>query len=323
MLHDGRARPARRPASVIPGGFRAAAYDFVVKNKPPYAIESVDNALRILQALRDSGRVRVSDLAAELGIARSTAHRLLAMLVYRDFAVQADDRSYLPGPALSARPLRGEPAQRLRRALRPHMEALCDRVGETVNLMVRIGTQTRFLHTVESAQILRVGDRQGTILPAWKTSGGKALLAELPDAELTALLRGAAGRPPDGITDTERRSLVSELRRVREQGYAENVEETESGVCAVGVCVRDRAGEAVAALTVSAPSVRYTPDRVRVFVRELRNTTGRAETDISLLTDRGGSDTAPGSPRRLTRQAAQMPRKTHTNPSPPACPAIS
>jgi DNA-binding IclR family transcriptional regulator len=75
-----------------------------VKNKPPYAIESVDNALRILQVLRDSGQARVSDVAAELGIARSTAHRLLAMLVYRDFAIQAADRSYRPGPALSAGP---------------------------------------------------------------------------------------------------------------------------------------------------------------------------------------------------------------------------
>ena len=253
-----------------------------MKNRPPYAIESVDNALRILQALRDSGRVRVSELAAELGIARSTAHRLLAMLVYRDFAVQAEDRSYLPGPALSAQPLRGEPAQRLRQVLRPHMEALCDQVSETVNLMVRLGSQTRFLHTVESTQILRVGDRQGTILPAWKTSGGKALLAELPDAQLGALLRAAAGRPPDGITNGEHRSLVSELRRVREQGYAENIEETESGVCAVGVCVRDPAGEALAALSVAAPSVRYTPDRARLFIRELRTSVSRAETDISL-----------------------------------------
>jgi IclR family transcriptional regulator, acetate operon repressor len=252
-----------------------------VKNKPPYAIESVDNALRILQALRDAGQVRVSELAAELGIARSTAHRLLAMLVYRDFAVQAEDRSYLPGPALSAQPLRGEPAQRLRQVLRPHMEALCDLVAETVNLMVRIGTQTRFLHTVESTQILRVGDRQGTILPAWKTSGGKALLAELADAQLTALLRGTAGRPPDGMTDGERRSLVSELRRVREQGYAENIEESESGVCAVGICVRDGAGEALAALSVSAPSVRYTPERARLFVRELRTAVAGAEQDMS------------------------------------------
>jgi IclR family acetate operon transcriptional repressor len=253
-----------------------------VKNKPPYAIESVDNALRILQMLRDSGQVRVSDAAAELGIARSTAHRLLAMLVYRDFAVQAEDRTYRPGPAIAAEPLRGEPAQRLRQVMRPHMEALCDQVAETINLVVRLGTQTRFLHTVESAHVLRVGDRQGTILPAWKTSGGKVLLAELSDAQLTALLRGASGRPPEGMTAAERRGVVNQLRLVREQGYAENIEESESGVCAIGVCLRDKAGDPVAALSVSAPSVRYTPDRSRAFLRELRATVARAQADISL-----------------------------------------
>ncbi|HEX3713567.1 MAG TPA: IclR family transcriptional regulator [Trebonia sp.] len=253
-----------------------------MKNKPSYAIESVDNALRILQALRDSGQVRVADMAAELGVARSTAHRLLAMLVYRDFAVQAEDRSYRPGPALSAGPLRGEPAQRLRQVMRPHMEALRDQVAETVNLTVRLGTQSRFLDTVESAQLLRVGDRQGMVLPAWKTSGGKVLLAELSDAQLTALLRGPSGRPPDGMTAAQRRSLVGELRLIRDQGYAENIEESESGVCAIGVCVRDKAGEPVAALSVSAPSVRYTADRSRLFLRELRAAVDRAQADIAL-----------------------------------------
>ena len=253
-----------------------------MKNKPPYAIESVDNALRILQMIRDSGQVRVSEVAAELDIARSTAHRLLAMLVYRDFALQSEDRAYRPGPALSAQPLRGEPTQRLRQVLRPHMEALCDQVAETINLMVRLGTQTRFLHTVESAQILRVGDRQGTILPAWRTSGGKVLLAELPDTQLTALLRGVSGRPPEGIRETERRALIAELRQVRDQGYAENIEETESGVCAVAMCIRDPAGDPVAALSVACPSVRYTPDRARVFLRELRTTVTRAQPDVCI-----------------------------------------
>ena len=253
-----------------------------MKNKPPYAVESVDNALRILQMLRDSGQVRVSEVAAELGVARSTAHRLLAMLVYRDFAVQAEDRSYRPGPAVSAEPLRGEPAQRLRQVMRPHMEALCDQVAETINLVVRLGTQTRFLHTVESAQVLRVGDRQGTILPAWKTSGGKVLLAQLPDAQLTDLLRGQNGRPPEGMSAAERRALFGQLRLVRDQGYAENIEESESGVCAVGLCVRDKAGDPVAALSVSAPAVRYTPERRRMFLRELRTAVARAQDDIDL-----------------------------------------
>src|SRR5256885_13256667 len=73
-----------------------------MKNKPPYALQSVDHALQLLQMLRDNGSLRVSEAAQELGTARSTAHRLLAMLVYRDFAVQDEARKYLPGAALSA-----------------------------------------------------------------------------------------------------------------------------------------------------------------------------------------------------------------------------
>jgi DNA-binding IclR family transcriptional regulator len=83
------------------------------------------------------------------------------------------------------------------------------------------------------------------------------------------------------MTAAERRSLVNELRVVRDQGYAENIQESESGVCAIGLCVRDPAGDPVAALSVSAPSVRYTPDRSRAFLSELRATVAKAQADIS------------------------------------------
>jgi DNA-binding IclR family transcriptional regulator len=84
------------------------------------------------------------------------------------------------------------------------------------------------------------------------------------------------------MTAARRRALVSELRVVRDQGYAENIEESESGLSAIGLCLRDTAGDPVAALSVSAPSARYTPDRARLFLRELRATAARATTDITL-----------------------------------------
>jgi DNA-binding IclR family transcriptional regulator len=102
-----------------------------VKNRPPYPLESVDNALRMLHVLRDQGRTSVSEAAAELGIGRSTAHRLLAMLVYRDFAVKDDDHTYRPGPALSA----------------PRTE-----LAETVHLAVLDGSTVRFIDAIESPQ---------------------------------------------------------------------------------------------------------------------------------------------------------------------------
>jgi len=123
---------------------------------PPYAIESVDNALRLLLLVRRDGGIRVSAAADELGVARSTAHRLLAMLKYREFVVQDSDRRYVPGSAL-----RSMGSESLERALpqiaRPHMIALSKAVGETVNLMTRLDTQVRFVESIEGSEVLRVG----------------------------------------------------------------------------------------------------------------------------------------------------------------------
>lgn len=251
-----------------------------MKNKPPYALTSVDNALLLLQVLRDQGELRVSDAAAQLGIARSTAHRLLSMLVYRDFAIQDDRRVYVPGPALAASRVLGSPNQQLRRVVHPHMDALCERVRETVNLTVRVGAQVRFLASVESTQVLHVGDRQGTILPAHRASAGKALLAELDTDQVDKLYAaGADGEPV--LSRGEWRALLRNLRLVRERGYAINTEETEAGVAALGMCLHDGSRQPVGALSISAPVARFGADRVPDLAQECRATVARAEADLA------------------------------------------
>lgn len=256
--------------------FWAQQYNSVVKNKPAYALESVDNALLLLHMLRDQGQVRVSDAARELDLARSTVHRLLAMLVYRDFAVRDDDRTYRPGPSLSAAHVGGGSTRELRRLLMPHMEDLCQDTGETVNLMIRTGTQVRFVASVESAHVLHVGDRRGTVLPAWRASGGKALLTELADDRLEELLRGE-----ELVSDGAWPRLQREIAAVRARGYALNIEETEEGVSAVGACVRNGDGEAVGALTIAVPSARFAPDRRKELVRALSQALVGAERDVA------------------------------------------
>lgn len=263
-----------------------------MKNKPPYALTSVDNALLLLQMLRDQGGVRVSEAAEELGIARSTAHRLLAMLVYRDFAVQDDHRNYVPGPALSASQVVGRPVQQTRRTLHPHMEVLRERVQETVNLVVRIGTQVRFLATVESTQVLHVGDRQGTILPAHRASGGKALLAELAPDRLRALYRpessatgSAASAESDDppLPDGSWEGLLHELESIRGCGYSLNIDETEPGISAIGRAVHHSSGEALAALSIAMPSARLDKSRILPLTQELEFAVSAAEADLRTL----------------------------------------
>ncbi|QGK69597.1 helix-turn-helix domain-containing protein [Allosaccharopolyspora coralli] len=252
-----------------------------MKKRPSYALTSVDNALLLLLMLRDQGTVRVSEAAEELGIARSTAHRLLSMLVYRDFAIQDDRRSYAPGPALAGQAPE-QPNQQLRTLLYPHMDALCERVQETVNLMLRVGTQTRFIATVESTQVLHVGDRRGTILPAHRSSGGKALLAELDRSQLEQLYR--AEDSDRALPDREWKTLLRELKSIRESGYALNQEKTEDGVSALGMCVHGGTGQALGALSIAAPSARFRTDLIPGMVREMRTAVTRAEADVQTLT---------------------------------------
>jgi IclR family acetate operon transcriptional repressor len=247
-----------------------------MKNKPPYSLQSVDHALQLLHILRDNGTLRVSEAAQELGTARSTAHRLLAMLVYRDFAVQDEARNYLPGPALSAPRTTGGPIRELRRQVHPHMEALCVTVQETVNLLLRVSIETRFVASVECSQALRVGDRRGLILPAAMSSGGRAMLADLTP-QAVAELYATTGQ--DQHTDMAR--LRRQLTATRRRGYAINDQETECGVSAMAICLRDAAGEAVAALAIAVPSVRFTRDRQPVLAAALREAAERANADLA------------------------------------------
>lgn len=245
-----------------------------MKNKPAYGIESVDHALHLATLLRQEGPMRVTDAAARLGVARSTAHRLLAMLVYRDFAEQDAQRRYVPGPVLRD-PATPQPVADLRRAALPHLRALVDRTGETVNLMVVLGIHARFAATVECSRVLRVGDREGRVLPAHLASGGLAVLATLPDEEVTARYAGPDSPLPD-VT-----GLLRELRRVRRQGFAVNDQRTEAGVTAVGRLLRTPPGATPAAVTLAMPTVRYRRAELDGWVRQLGATTAAIEADLA------------------------------------------
>jgi IclR family transcriptional regulator, acetate operon repressor len=233
-----------------------------VKNKPAYAIDSVDHALQLATLLLHEGPLRVAEAAARLGVARSTAHRLLAMLVYRDFAEQDDDRRYVAGPVLrgSAVP---EPVADLRQVALPHLRDLAGRTGESVNLTVVVGDQVRFVASVESPQVLRVGDREGRTLPAHLASGGRVVLARRPEDEVVALYSG----PDSPVADVP--ALLRDLRRVRRQGFAVNDQVTETGVTAIGHAVNCPVPSAV---SIAMPTVRYRRDRLTEWVRELAAT---------------------------------------------------
>lgn len=244
-----------------------------MKNRPAYAIASVDSALLLATVLQQEGPLRVTDVATRLGVSASTAHRLLGMLVYRDFAEQLPDRRYGPGPVLRGGRAPSASVTRLRAVALPHLRGLVDALGETVNLMVLADTDVRFVATVECDHVLRVGDRTGRVLPAHLSSGGKAALARADDEHLAAVLRS--------LDDTAAARLQRELRTVRRRGFAVNDQATETGLTAVGVAVPPASGVSGAAISVAAPTARCSRDLLPVWGAALAEAAAAIARDLT------------------------------------------
>lgn len=257
--------------------------------RPAYAIKSVDHALRLAAQLQLEGRLTLSDAAARLDVAPSTAHRLLSMLVYRDFAAK-DGREYRVGPLLETAAHSHSMTARLRAAALPAMRQLTDRFDETTTLMLRSGRTTRFIADVESSQALRVGARAGMVFPAHRTSGGLVLLAALPDEEIRELYD--PNRVPAGEEVPDVESVLRHVASVRDRGFAVNHGFAEKGILGIGHAIGVSPGSPLAALAVAMPSARFEPALLHPMVAALRRAVGSVEAALrdAAVSARSGSN---------------------------------
>ncbi|MGH3277542.1 MAG: IclR family transcriptional regulator [Trebonia sp.] len=220
-------------------------------------LTSVDNALWLLQLVAERQALRVSEAAELLGVARSTAHRLLSALRRRDFLMQDKPNGvYRPGPALHAIGLAAISRIDIRRIAEPVLEQLRDTTRETSSLAILEGTVARFIDCCEGLSAVRVGSRTGIVRLAHASAIGKALLAALPDAEFNRRYPSEELPAATPASITTKHQLMLELARVRHQGYALNWEESSDGVSAVAVALVDAAGAPLAAVSVALPSMR-------------------------------------------------------------------
>jgi DNA-binding IclR family transcriptional regulator len=229
-------------------------------------VQSVDRAISVLEILARRGEAGVSEVASEIEVHKSTAFRLLGALETRGLVEQAGDRGkYRLGVGLI--PLAGAVSDRLdvTRQGRRVCERLAAELGETINVAV---LQEQWVVNVDQARgpsTISSHNWVGQLTPQHCTSSGKVLLAFSDPGRPGAPLRRFT---PNTITAPD--ALQAELAVVRATGIGRTCEEYEIGLNAVAAPVHDRFGAVIAAVSVSGPSYRLTPERMDEIVPALR-----------------------------------------------------
>jgi len=227
---------------------------------PAALVQSVDRALTILEILAAKGEAGVTEVAAELGVHKSTAFRLVAALENKGLVEQLADRGkYRLGFGIVR--LAGAATAQLDLAHegRRTCEELAADLGETVNIAIMDGERAVNISQVRGPAAISSHNWVGRGTPLHATSSGKVLLAFAPDSvRKVALSRDFQRFTSATITDPA--VLQRELDLTLERGWGSTVEEYEIGLSALAAPVRDGDGDVVAAVSVAGPSFRMPPE---------------------------------------------------------------
>jgi DNA-binding IclR family transcriptional regulator len=233
-------------------------------SRSSYRIQVLDRALAALAALAESSSdCSLAELCPALGLHKSTAHRLMMVLEQHRLVVKNPDTGrYKLGLRLYELGSRAIDGLDLRGRARPYLDRLQDRFGETVFFCILDEGQVFYMEKVESQRSVRTACTVGSRAPAYCTAVGKAMLSELPEAEVNAIVRRSGLKAITSNTITTAAQLKAELKTIRSRGYAIDDEEKEEGLRCVGAPVRAHSRKLSAAMSISGPAFRMTKERV-------------------------------------------------------------
>jgi DNA-binding IclR family transcriptional regulator len=232
--------------------------------KSEYAIQTVTNALRVLDVFEADEEVGVTELARRLHLHKNNVFRLLATLEDKGWVEQsADSERYRLGAACLRLARNYARTHGLTRWGRAALERLARDTAETVHLGVLRGFEVVHLDGEQSQGLLVSGVRTGTRMPCHSTALGKVLLGCSPAGTIESYDRQVASLGVESFTTetiVDRDKLLEHLHRVAAQGWALDLEESSPGVACAAAPVFDASGRTVAALSVSGPAFRLDRD---------------------------------------------------------------
>lgn len=233
------------------------------------SVQTIQRAMELLEAIADHGTaVNVSSLAISSGLPLPTVHRLLKTLVTLGYARQLPSRKYGLGSRLiqlgiSARGTFSVTAE-------PYLRHLVESIGETANLAIFEDDRAVHVAQVPSKHSMRMFTEPGRRVLPHAAGVGKAMLAQMPDETVTEIMQRTGMPMRTDRTLSNVTSLLGELERIREQGWAEDNGEQEVGVRCFAVPIPGI--NVLAAVSVSGPEARLTRESVARIIPELQLT---------------------------------------------------
>lgn len=247
-------------------------------------VQSLDRGLAVIRAFGpDRERLSLSDVARATGLTRAAARRFLLTLVRLGY-VRSDGREFSLRPRVLELGYAYLSGLALPEVATPHLEALVARLRESSSISVLDGQQIVYVSRVPTKRIMTVAISVGTRFPAYATSMGRVLLAELAEGDFERYLAEVTFEHLTAHTVTDPGRLRALVRDVARQGYAIVDQELEEGLRSVAAPIRGAPEVGTAAINVSAHSSRFSMAAMREeILPALLETAHQIEADLTSL----------------------------------------
>lgn len=223
-------------------------------------VRSVERALDLLLCFTEKPTWAMTELAQQVGLHKSTVHRMLATLENKGFIERDEltDRYQLGIKVWELSSNLGSSNDQST-LWQKELERLRDQLGETVSIYVRAGAERIRIQSVQSLEPVRRIAPIGARYPLYAGASSKILIAYSEPEEQEEIWQHSSWQHLISNID----AYQQELSNVLEEGYAVSFEERESGVAAIAAPVFNQVGQIAAALAVSGPSSRLTLERLK------------------------------------------------------------
>ncbi|MGP6139874.1 MULTISPECIES: IclR family transcriptional regulator [unclassified Jeotgalibaca] len=230
-------------------------------------IQSIDRAVQVLNCFTERNpEWRLTEIAEQLHVGKSTAHGIVNTLKWNGLLNQDEEtQKYRLGLKLMEMGELVKKSIDVTEVAGPFIDDLCDLVEETVHLGTLVDSEVMYVDKRETQQSIRITTTIGSRIPAQNTGIGKCLLAFSSQSVLENLPDEFETFTPHSIAT--KAELLEELERIRQNGYGHDKEEYAKGLYCVAAPIFDYTGNVHYAVSVSGPTFRMTPGKIKMVTK--------------------------------------------------------